>query len=328
MLQSHHSPPHWPVASRPSEVGQFRHAFVSSASVAVSPVCFYCIRGSGLSTCADSGLGAALGGSEVHVFDETLITYAVRSPVARKTALAPPRERESSRRYLEGGLSTLHSQQCVAKCQQGTQHAVHGIHNHALPLAPRTPPPLVAVRTAAAALPKPAGRSRRGPATRSRRARQLSCVREHTAPTPVISVDVWAGTVVRVGWHTHLQCADGLHSRHQRLLRLELEYTRPSARQCNPGEGECAAVACCGTCHFSPGSSFRSGPGLFCSACHALQNNRDAHAQLGRTRPCEVPQLVCEKKRGFFSEPGHVKLRLLVCRRLQASAVSAENDFS
>ena len=105
-----------------------------------------------------------------------------------------------------------------------------------------------------------------------------------------------------MGWHTHLQCADGLHSRHQRLLRLELEYTRPSARQCNPGEGECAAVACCGTCHFSPGSSFRSGPGLFCSACHALQNNRDAHAQLGRTRPCEVPQLVCEKKRGFFSE--------------------------
>ena len=76
-------------------------------------------------------------------------------------------------------MSTLHSQQCVAKCQQGTQHAVHGIHNHALPLAPRTPPPLVAVRTAAAALPKPAGRSRRGPATRSRRARQLSCAREH-----------------------------------------------------------------------------------------------------------------------------------------------------
>ena len=124
-------------------------------------------------------LGAALGGSEVHVFYETLITYAVRSPVATTTALAPPRERERSKWHLEGGISTLRSQQSVAECQQGTQHAVHGIHNHALSLAPRTPPPPAAVRAAAAALPKPAGRSRRGPATRSRRTRQLSCAREH-----------------------------------------------------------------------------------------------------------------------------------------------------
>ena len=65
-------------------------------------------------------LGAALGGRQVHVFDETLITYAVRSPVATKTALAAPRERERSRWHLEGGNSTLHSQQSVAKCQQGT----------------------------------------------------------------------------------------------------------------------------------------------------------------------------------------------------------------
>ena len=66
-------------------------------------------------------------------------------------------------------------------------------------------------------------------------------------------------------------------------------------QQCNPGEGECAAAACCGTCHFSPGSNFRSGPGLCCSAQSALQHNRNTHAQLGWTRPCEVPQHVCEK---------------------------------
>ena len=82
-------------------------------------------------------------------------------------------------------------------------------------------------------------------------------------------------------------------------------------QQCNPGEGECAAAACCGTCHFSPGSNFRSGPGLCCSAQSALQHNRNTHAQLGWTRPCEVPQHVCEKNRGFFSESGHVKLRLV-----------------
>ena len=44
------------------------------------------------------------------------------------------------------------------------------------------------------------------------------------APTPVIRAGVWAGTVVRVDWHTHLQCVDGLHIRHQRFLRLELDH--------------------------------------------------------------------------------------------------------
>ena len=121
----------------------------------------------------------AVGGRHLPVFDETRITYALRSPVAPKTALSPPREWERSSRYLEGGISTLHSQQCVAKCQQGTQHVVRGIHNHASPCALRTPHQPAAARAAATAPPKPAGRSRRGPVSRSRRARQLSIAREH-----------------------------------------------------------------------------------------------------------------------------------------------------
>ena len=88
-------------------------------------------------------------------------------------------------------------------------------------------------------------------------------------------------------------------------------------QQCNPGEGECAAAVCCGTCHFSPCSNFCSGPRLCCCAQCALQHNRNAHAQLGWTRPCEVPQHVCEKNRGFFSESVHVKLRLVFRRVVQ-----------
>ena len=44
------------------------------------------------------------------------------------------------------------------------------------------------------------------------------------APTPVIKAGMRALTVVWVGWHTHLQCSDGLRSRHQRFRSLELDH--------------------------------------------------------------------------------------------------------
>ena len=44
----------------------------------------------------EGGPVGALGGSEVHVFYETLITYVVRLPVATQTSLPPAHEREGS----------------------------------------------------------------------------------------------------------------------------------------------------------------------------------------------------------------------------------------
>ena len=60
------------------------------------------------------------------------------------------------------------------------------------------------------------------------------------APTPVIRAGVWAGTVVRVDWHTHLQCVDGLRY----VVGINVSFVSNSiiSQQCYPGEGECAAA--------------------------------------------------------------------------------------
>ena len=158
--------------------------------------------------------------------------------------MASPSKRERSKQGWEGGITTLQSAQPRKTASKTHNDTVRGMHSYALSLALCTPPPLAAICTAAAALPMPRGRSGQGPATRLRRARQLSwhqaCGKRAWAPTPVIKAGMRALTVVWVGWHTHLQCSDGLR-RPQSASTLPSSPTRPPASSAIRAKVDCAA---------------------------------------------------------------------------------------